>query len=398
MTKENMPIMIIGAGITGATIAHVIAKNIPDQKIIVVEAKNHIAGNCHTARCPETNILEHVYGSHIFHTSDAAVWGFVNQFEDFRTYVNTPFARIDDDIYSLPVNLATINKFFKRNLMPHEAKKFVSEELADKSIKDPKNFEEQALKFMGPDLYYAFFYGYTKKHWGVEPKLLPASILKRIPLRFNYNNNYFNDCYQGIPKGGYTQMVENMLNLPNIHLITGKKLSLPDVDNYKHIFSTAPLDGIFEYKYGRLSYRTVYWKKDIYKGDALGTAAINYPQLDVPYTRQREHKHYTPWEKFDKTILLTEFSKQTEENDDPYYPINGAADKVKVNKYLQEVKKIENLTVAGRLGTYRYIDMHIAIKEAIEIANDYVATKNSLGRVASWHRNVELRTGCKSSK
>lgn len=362
-----MKYLIVGAGFSGAVIAEQLSRN-PNNEIVIVDERNHIGGNCYTERDVETSIMIHKYGPHIFHTSDETVWNYINQFCEMMPFVNRVKAIHKGKMYSLPVNLFTINAFFGMNMNSEEAEKFIHS-LSDNSITEPKNFEEQALKFIGKDLYKAFFYGYTKKQWGCEPKELSASILKRLPVRFNYDDNYFSDTFQGIPKEGYTAIFEKMLEAPNIKVVLNAKFNSDwDIKEYDHVFYSGTIDSFFKHKFGRLSYRTVYFEKKIGEGDFQGNAVVNYVDEEIPFTRIHEHKHFTPWEKHEKTIYFKEFSKETEETDTPFYPKRFKEDKMKLEIYQKEAEKLVNVTFVGRLGTYRYMDMDLVIKEALEIA------------------------------
>ncbi|MCB1178458.1 MAG: UDP-galactopyranose mutase, partial [Leptospiraceae bacterium] len=339
--------------------------------ITVVDERSHIAGNCYTERDSSTGIMVHKYGPHIFHTSNKKVWDYVNSFVPFINFVNRVKAKYNSNIYSLPINLHTINQFFSKSFNPNEAKTFIEKE-GDSSITEPKTFEDQARKFLGEKLYKAFFYGYTKKQWGCEPSELPASILKRLPVRFNYDDNYYNDIYQGIPKEGYTKIIEKMFDHDNIQIKLNTKYKPSQNDsNYDHIFFCGPIDEFFDYKFGRLSYRTVYFERFEEEGDFQGNPVINYCDIDVPWTRIHEHKHFTPWENFDKTVYFKEYSKETGNSDIPYYPKRLKEDMEKYDLYEKEVKKLNNFTFLGRLATYRYMDMHHVIEEAMKIAEDF---------------------------
>jgi UDP-galactopyranose mutase len=278
-------------------------------------------------------------------------------------------------VYSMPVNLHTINQFFNKSLTPQEATLFL-ENLADKSITEPNNFEEQALKFIGRELYEAFFYGYTKKQWGCEPSELPASVLKRIPVRFNYDDNYHNYLYTGIPVNGYTELFEKLIDNSRIQLTLNKKfISLDSYPGYDHVFYTGPVDAYFNHKYGKLGYRTVTFKSFVEDGDHQGTAQMNYCDEKVPYTRVTEHKHFAPWEKHDKTIYFIEYSKETTDTDIPYYPKRLETDKELVSLYRDEAENLDGVSFLGRLATYRYMDMHNVIAEAINFASLFVDAK-----------------------
>ncbi|WP_370971610.1 UDP-galactopyranose mutase [Enterobacter wuhouensis] len=364
-----MTVAIVGAGISGAVIARLLAEQ--GISSVVFDKRSHIAGNCHSERDPQTNVMLHVYGPHIFHTDDKEVWDFVNDYSEFMPYTNRVKAVYKGNVYLLPVNLHTINQFFNKTLRPDEARAFI-ESKADKSIVDPQNFEEQAISMIGRELYEAFFRGYTRKQWGVEPTELPASILKRLPLRFNYNDNYFNHKYQGMPKEGYTDMVAKILDHELIEVRTDTEFSAVEGDAYQHVFWSGALDGYFNFSEGRLGYRTLDFEKFSAEGDYQGTAVINYCEEDVPYTRITEHKHFSPWESHENTTCYREFSRLCTENDVPYYPIRMVKEKELLNRYLDKAQALSNTTFVGRLGTYRYLDMDVTIREAIDVAKKYL--------------------------
>jgi len=364
-----MTVAIVGAGISGAVIARLLAEQ--GISSVVFDKRSHIAGNCHSERDPQTNVMLHLYGPHIFHTDDKEVWDFVNDYSEFMPYTNRVKAVYKGNVYLLPVNLHTINQFFNKTLRPDEARAFI-ESKADKSIVDPQNFEEQAISMIGRELYEAFFRGYTRKQWGVEPTELPASILKRLPLRFNYNDNYFNHKYQGMPKEGYTDMVAKILDHELIEVRTDTEFSADEGDAYQHVFWSGALDGYFNFSEGRLGYRTLDFEKFSAEGDYQGTAVINYCEEDVPYTRITEHKHFSPWESHENTTCYREFSRLCTENDVPYYPIRMVKEKELLNRYLDKAQALSNTTFVGRLGTYRYLDMDVTIREAIDVAKKYL--------------------------
>lgn len=365
--------LIIGAGFSGTVLANQLAKH-SDCVIDIWDERNHIAGNCHTERDAKTGIMVHQYGPHIFNTDKKEIWDFVNTLGEFRPYVHRVKAMSNGKVYSLPVNLHTINQLFGKSFTPEEAKKYL-ESLADTSINDPQNFEEQALRFIGKELYYAFFYGYTKKQWGCEPTELPASILKRIPVRFNYDDNYHNNIYTGIPVNGYSALMEKLIDHPDIHVTLNKKfVPSMDVSEYDHIFYTGPIDAWFNFKYGRLGYRTVTFETYYADGDFQGTTQMNYCDEEVPYTRITEHKHFTNWEQHDKTIYFKEFSKETEPTDIPYYPKRLEKDKTLLLQYRKDAEMLQHVSFLGRLATYRYMDMHNVIGEALDFSRSFLKT------------------------
>ncbi len=359
--------LIIGAGFSGAVLAHELAGNM-DCVIDIWEERNHIAGNCHTSRDKETGIMIHRYGPHIFNTDKKEIWDFVNSFTEFRPFIHRVKAMHNGNAYTLPVNLLTLQQVFNKTFTPHTAKDFL-ESIGDRQIIEPKNFEEQALKFMGKELYHAFFHGYTKKQWGCDPRELPASILKRIPVRFSYDDNYHNHIFTGIPVEGYTNMVEKLVDHPSIHVHLNKKFLHPaESTGYDHVFYTGPIDGWFNHEFGRLAYRTLFFESSVHEGDFQGTAQINYCDEHIPFTRITEHKHFAPWEKHEKTIVFHEFSKETGSNDTPYYPKRLHKDKNLLHRYREKASVLPNVSFLGRLGTYRYMDMHHVIAEAKNFA------------------------------
>ena len=363
--------LIIGAGFSGSVLANRLSEQL-DCAIDIWDERNHIGGNCYTERDKETGIMVHKYGPHIFNTDKKEIWDFVNSFVEFKPYVHRVKAMSNGKMYSLPVNLDTINSLFEKKFTAAEAKAFL-ETLADDSIENPQNFEEQALRFIGKQLYYAFFYGYTKKQWGCEPAELPASVLKRIPIRFNYDDNYHNNTYTGIPVDGYTSLFVKLMEDKPIKLFINKKYtSCEDTSAYDHVFFTGPIDAYFNYKHGKLGYRTVTFETHRALGDFQGTSQINYCDEKSPYTRIVEHKHFAPWEKHEKTIYCKEFSKETESSDIPYYPKRLEADNLLFRKYHEEAMQLKGVSFLGRLATYRYMDMQHVIEEALEFSKEFI--------------------------
>lgn len=277
-------------------------------------------------------------------------------------------------VYSLPINLHTINQFFGKTFRPDEARAFI-EELGDTSITDPMTFEDQALRFIGSDLYEVFFKGYTQKQWGCSPTELPASILKRLPVRFNYDDNYFFHKFQGMPENGYTEMIEGIVDHPNINITLGTSFQRDPGAGYAHTFYSGPLDGYFDYELGRLGYRTLDFERFTYDGDYQGCAVMNYGDLGVPYTRITEHKHFSPWEEHAGSICYREFSRACEPNDIPYYPIRLVKEKAQLAEYVALAEQEQGVTFVGRLGTYRYLDMDVTIREALDTARLYLSCK-----------------------
>jgi len=364
-----MHILLVGAGLSGAVIGRKLAE--AGHQITIMEARDHVAGNCHTTRDADTGVMVHIYGPHIFHTDDAEVWDYVNSFETFLPYKNQVKTTSKGRVFSLPINLHTINQFYDKTMRPDEARAFI-EDQADTSIKDPQTFEEQALRFVGPDLYEAFFKGYTIKQWGMHPSELPASILKRLPVRFNYDDNYFFHQFQGMPENGYTAMVERILDHDAITVHLNTTFRRDQGDAYDHVFYAGPLDGWFDYELGRLGYRTLDFERFTYDGDYQGCAVMNYGEEEVPHTRITEHKHFSPWESHDGSVLYREFSRLAEPDDIPYYPIRQIDEKALLADYVARAESESGVTFVGRLGTYRYLDMDVTIREALDTAQVFL--------------------------
>ncbi len=366
------PILIVGAGLSGAVIGRELAQ--AGHRVEIVDARAHVGGNCHTERDGATGVMMHVYGPHIFHTDDAEVWNYVNGFAAFRPYKNRVKTTSGGQVYSLPVNLHTINQFFGKCFRPEEARAFI-EAQADRTIADPQTFEEQALRFVGRDLYEAFFKFYTQKQWGCAPSALPASILKRLPVRFNYEDDYFFHKYQGMPENGYTAMIAGILDHPNITVRLETTFRREERAGFAHVFHSGPLDGYFDYELGRLGYRTLDFERFTHQGDYQGCAVMNYGDASVPYTRITEHKHFSPWEEHDGSVCYREFSRACEPGDIPYYPIRLVREKAQLADYVARAGREAGVTFVGRLGTYRYLDMDVTIREALDTARLYLARR-----------------------
>ncbi len=365
--------LVVGAGFSGAVLARELALH-GKHKVLVVDERSHIGGNCHTERDEPTGVMVHKYGPHIFNTDYEDVWKYVQQFATFRVFTNRVKAKTQRGMFSLPINLLTINQFFGKTFNPQEAREFIAT-LGDKSIEEPANFEEQALKFVGRELYEAFFYGYTRKQWGCEPRELSASILRRLPVRFNYDDNYYASALQGIPEEGYTSLIANILNHPQIEVKLGVKFAAATASEFVHVFHTGPIDAYFGYKLGRLGYRTVTFDRVEAEGDLQGNPVINYTELSVPYTRVHEHKHFAPWEQHDKTVAFAEYSKETESDDIPYYPTRREPDKDLLRDYYALGAQESRTSFLGRLATYRYLDMDDVIFEALRFAGKFLSAE-----------------------
>jgi UDP-galactopyranose mutase len=367
---QKNTIAIVGAGFSGAVIARELADS--GSRIVVFDNRSHVAGNCHTERDAESGVMVHKYGPHIFHTDNERVWAYLNQFTEFMPYTNRVKTTTKGQVFSLPINLHTINQFFGKTFTPDEAREFIETEQADLTIDSPGSFEEQALRLVGKHLYEAFLKGYTQKQWGCSPAVLPASILKRLPVRFNYDDNYFFHQYQGMPKEGYTAMVEQILDHPRITVHLDTNFSRNQAAQYDHVFYSGALDGYFDFQLGRLGYRTLDFREIRAEGDYQGCAVMNYGDESVAYTRISEHKYFSPWEEHEKTICFAEYARNCEEGDIPYYPIRLMEEQETLRRYVEMAKKENNISFVGRLGTYRYLDMDVTIAEALDAAAQFL--------------------------
>ena len=368
-----MASLIVGTGFSGAVIARELAE--AGLASTVIDSRDHIAGNCHTQRCPDTGVMVHHYGPHIFHTDDAEVWDYVTSRVPFMPYRNQVKSTVCGAVYSMPINLHTINQFFGQSLRPTEAQAFIADRTIPASA-PAANFEEQALQMVGPEIYEAFFKGYTEKQWGLSPRALPASILKRLPMRFNYDDNYFSHRFQGIPQQGYTDLVARLLDHPLITTSLNTPYDASIAASADHIFWSGALDGYFGFRLGRLGYRTLDFERFTDTGDHQGCAVMNYPDPDVPFTRITEHKHFAPWESYEGTVCYREYARAAGPDDIPYYPIRLSAEQSLLAEYEALARAEANVTFVGRLGTYRYLDMDVTIREALDTARAFLASRS----------------------
>lgn len=361
--------LIVGAGLFGAVFAHE-ATN-AGKKCLVIDKRNHIAGNIYCEKIEDINV--HKYGAHIFHTSNKKIWNYVNEFAEFNNYINSPVARYKDELYNLPFNMNTFSKLWNI-ATPAEAKAIIEKQRAELNISEPKNLEEQALSLVGRDVYEKLIKGYTEKQWGRDCKDLPAFIIKRLPLRFIYDNNYFNDRYQGIPIGGYTEIVEKMLEGSQVELGVDYfefKKQHPDIAE-KTIY-TGMIDEYFDFKLGHLEYRTVRFETEVLDTDNYqGNAVVNYTEREVPYTRIIEHKHFE-FGNQPKTVISKEYSSEWKPGIEPYYPINDETNGKLFEQYKELADKEENVIFGGRLGNYKYYDMDKVIEAALDCAERELA-------------------------
>ena len=360
--------LIVGAGLFGAVFAYEATKK--GKKCLVIDKRDHIAGNIYTKETENINV--HQYGAHIFHTSDRKIWDYVNSFADFNNYINSPVAVYKDELYNLPFNMNTFSKMWNIKT-PSEAKAIIEKQIEELNITEPQNLEEHALSLVGTDVYEKLIKGYTEKQWGRNCKELPAFIIKRLPLRFTYDNNYFNDRYQGIPIGGYTKIVEKMLEGSDVLLDTDYFEFIKDNEGIADkVLFTGMIDEYYDFCYGHLEYRTVRFETEVLDCDNYqGNAVVNYTDREVPYTRIIEHKHFE-FGKQEKTIISREYSTEWEPGMEPYYPVNNERNNDLFEKYKALADKEEKVIFGGRLGNYKYYDMDKVIIAALEAVEKYV--------------------------
>ena len=354
--------LIVGAGLYGAVFARELTQR--GKSCLVIDRRNHVAGNIYTEKMAGINV--HKYGAHIFHTSDREVWEYVNQFAEFNNYVNSPLAVYRDELYNLPFNMNTFSKMWGIRT-PKEARQMIERQVAELGITEPQNLEEQALSLVGTDVYTKLIKGYTEKQWGRECRELPAFIIRRLPCRFTYDNNYFNDRWQGIPIGGYTQMVEKMLEGADVLLQTDYFDLIREQPEIAHtVVYTGCIDEFFGYRLGALKYRSVRFEtEELPEENYQGNAVVNYTDREVPYTRVIEHKHFE-FGKQPTTVISREYSAEWKPGLEPYYPVNDAENNALYAQYQQLAAQQENVIFGGRLGQYRYYDMDKVIRAAMD--------------------------------
>ena len=374
-------LVVVGSGLFGLTIAEQAATEL-GLKVALLDRRSHIGGNAYSEKEKQTGIEVHRYGAHLFHTSNERVWEYVNRFTEFTNYVHRVYTRHNGIVYPMPINLGTINQFFNAAYSPAEAKALIAEQAGELAGTDPQNLNDKGISLIGRPLYEAFIKHYTAKQWQTPPEELPASIISRLPVRYNYDNRYFNDKYEGLPVDGYAAWLERMAAHPNIevHLNTdffepGHQYSRENVLGQIPVVYTGAVDRYFDYAEGDLSWRTIYLEEEVLPiEDFQGCSVMNYPDADVPFTRIHEFRHFHPERDYtkDATVIMREYSRFANKGDEPYYPVNTSVDREKLLAYRDLAKGENNVLFGGRLGTYKYLDMHMAIGAALSMFDNKI--------------------------
>jgi UDP-galactopyranose mutase len=382
----NADLVVVGSGLFGLTIAERCANDL-GLDVLVLDRRHHIGGNAYSAPDPDTGIEVHQYGAHLFHTSNRRVWEYVNRFTSFTGYQHRVFTKYQGQVYTFPMNLGLINQFFGRSFTPDEARALVAEQASEIETSDAQNLEEKAISLIGRPLYEAFVKGYTAKQWQTDPKELSAAIITRLPVRYNFNNRYFSDTYEGLPTNGYTKWLENMADHDRIEVRLDTEFfdTRKDLVGSVPIVYTGPVDQYFDNCLGSLSWRTIDLETSVEPvGDFQGTSVMNYADQDVPFTRIIEPRHFHPERDHypsDKTVIQREYSRFAGEGDEPYYPINTAEDRAKLLEYRELARSEKQVLFGGRLGTYKYLDMHMAIGAALSMYDNKIKPHYTQGAV-----------------
>ncbi|ALX05326.1 MULTISPECIES: UDP-galactopyranose mutase [Aeromicrobium] len=375
-------LVVVGSGFFGLTIAERVAREL-GRKVVVIDRRDHVGGNAYSEDDPETGIEVHRYGAHLFHTSNETVWEYVNRFTTFTGYQHRVYTNHAGVVYPLPINLGTINQFFSAAYSPDEARAVIAEQAGEFDTASAANLEEKAISLIGRPLYEAFIRDYTAKQWQTDPTQLPAEIITRLPVRYTYDNRYFNDTHEGLPTQGYTRWLENMADHPNIEVRLGvdffdadQPVSKASTVGQVPVVYTGAVDRYFDYAEGELSWRTLDFEREVLPtGDFQGTSVMNYPDSQYPYTRIHEFRHFHPERTSypdDKTVIMREFSRFAERTDEPYYPVNTDADRERLLAYRTLTEGEQDVFFGGRLGTYQYLDMHMAIGSALSMFRNQV--------------------------
>ncbi|KIC68135.1 UDP-galactopyranose mutase [Kocuria rhizophila] len=378
----NTDLVVVGSGLFGLTVAERAAREL-GLKVTMIDRRPHLGGNAYSENEERTGIEVHRYGAHLFHTSNERVWEYVNRFTQFTNYVHRVYTRHQGEVYPMPINLGTINQFFRAAYSPGEARELIREQAGELAGTDPQNLNDKGIQLIGRPLYEAFIKHYTGKQWQTDPKDLPASIISRLPVRYTYDNRYFNDTHEGLPVDGYTAWLERMADHPNIDVRLdtdffddSQEFSKSNVVGQVPVIYTGPVDRYFDYAEGDLSWRTIDLEEEVLDiEDFQGTSVMNYPDADVPYTRIHEFRHFHPERDYtkDATVIMREFSRFAEKGDEPYYPVNTSEDREKLLAYRDLAQGESSVLFGGRLGTYKYLDMHMAIGSALSMVDNKIA-------------------------
>ncbi|RLY94615.1 UDP-galactopyranose mutase [Kocuria tytonicola] len=378
----NTDLVVVGSGLFGLTVAERAAREL-GLKVTMIDRRPHLGGNAYSENEERTGIEVHRYGAHLFHTSNERVWEYVNRFTQFTNYVHRVYTRHQGEVYPMPINLGTINQFFRAAYSPGEARELIREQAGELAGTDPQNLNDKGIQLIGRPLYEAFIKHYTGKQWQTAPKDLPASIISRLPVRYTYDNRYFNDTHEGLPVDGYTAWLERMADHPNIDVRLdtdffddSQEFSKANVVGQVPVVYTGPVDRYFDFAEGDLSWRTIDLEEEVLDiEDFQGTSVMNYPDADVPYTRIHEFRHFHPERDYtkDATVIMREFSRFAEKGDEPYYPVNTSQDREKLLAYRDLAKGESSVLFGGRLGTYKYLDMHMAIGSALSMVDNKIA-------------------------
>jgi UDP-galactopyranose mutase len=373
----NVDLVVVGSGFFGLTVAERCAADL-GLRVLVIDRRDHVGGNAYTEAEPETGIEVHRYGAHLFHTSNPRIWEYANRFTAFTGYQHRVFSIYKGRVYPMPINLGTICEYFGTYMSPDEARALIAEQAAAVAPGTAANLEQKAVSLIGRPLYEAFIRGYTYKQWQTDPVDLPAEIITRLPVRYNFDNRYFNDTFQGLPVDGYTAWLERMAGHPNIEVRLGTEFAdlRTSLVGQVPLVYTGPLDAYFDFTAGDLGWRTLDFEQEVLPtGDFQGTSVMNYADEDVPYTRIHEFRHFYPerdWYPDDKTVIMREYSRFAGRGDEPYYPINTAEDRARLLTYRELADAERGVLFGGRLGTYQYLDMHMAIGAALSLYDNRV--------------------------
>jgi UDP-galactopyranose mutase len=388
----NTDLVVVGSGFFGLTVAQQCAERF-GRRVLVIDRRSHIGGNAYSEAEPQTGIEVHRYGAHLFHTSNTRVWDYANTFTRFTNYVHRVYTSHQGEVYPMPINLGTINQFFRAAYSPDEARALLAEQAKELDGKEPENFVEKGVSLIGRPLYEAFIAHYTAKQWQTSPEQLSADIIARLPVRYTYDNRYFNDTYEGLPTDGYTRWLERMADHDRIEVRldtdffdTSQPVNKDEVVGNVPVLYTGPVDRYFGYAEGRLGWRTLDFEEEVLPvGDFQGTPVMNYPDEGVPFTRIHEFRHFHPERDYprDKTVIMREYSRFAEGDDEPYYPVNTPADRDRLLRYRDLARAEDGVLFGGRLGTYKYLDMHMAIGAALSMVDNKLEGHFTGGRQLS---------------